>query len=202
MLEQRQVQFPAPARANARVLLDARARLLARIDACGMPAGACVKTRYHGDYHLGQVLVSSNDFIIIDFEGEPARPLAERRAKHSSLRDVAGMLRSFDYARWSAVLRDTYTDADRSRLAPLAQGWAREARETFLRAYDEAARGSGLYASFAEVQGLIELFELEKALYELRYEVGNRPAWINVPLQGVLALCGLAPSAGADNSTH
>jgi maltose alpha-D-glucosyltransferase/alpha-amylase len=202
LLQQNLAQFPAPALANARALLDRRERLLERIEACAMPAGACLKTRYHGDYHLGQVLVSSNDFIIIDFEGEPARPLAERRAKHSSLRDVAGMLRSFDYARWSAVLRDTYTDADRSRLAPLAQGWAREARETFLRAYDEAARGSGLYASFVEVQGLIELFELEKALYELRYEVGNRPAWINVPLQGVLALCGLAPSAGADNSTH
>ena len=66
----------------------------------------------------------------------------------------------------------------------------------------ESARGSGLYASFAEVQGLIELFELEKALYELRYEVNSRPAWINVPLQGVLALCGIAPDAGVDNSTH
>ncbi len=195
LLEQHLAQFPAPALANARMLLDARERLLERIDVCSMPAGPCLKTRYHGDYHLGQVLVSSNDFIIIDFEGEPARSLAERRAKHSSLRDVAGMLRSFDYARWSAVLRDTYSDADREKVAPLAEGWARETRETFLRAYDETARDSGLYASFAEVQGLVELFELEKALYELRYEVNNRPAWINVPLQGVLALCGVAPGA-------
>jgi maltose alpha-D-glucosyltransferase/alpha-amylase len=202
LLEQHLAQLPPPAQANARTLLDKRQGLLDRIEACGMPALACIKTRYHGDYHLGQVLVSNNDFIIIDFEGEPARPLAERRAKHSSLRDVAGMLRSFDYARWSAVLRDTYTDADRARITPLADGWARETRETFLRAYDETARDGGLYASFAEVQGLIELFELEKALYELRYEIGNRPAWINVPLQGVLALCGLVPSAGADNSTH
>ena len=76
-----------------------------------------------------------------------------------------------------------------------AQAWAGEARETFLRAYEETARDSGLYASFADVQGLIALFELAKALYELRYEVGNRPAWINVPLQGVLALCGMAPAA-------
>ena len=195
LLEQHLAQLPAPALANARTLLDARQRLLDRIEACAMPAGACLKTRYHGDYHLGQVLVNNNDFVIIDFEGEPARPLAERRAKHSSLRDVAGMLRSFDYARWSAVLRATYTDADREKVAPLAQGWAREARATFLRAYDEAARDSGLYASFAEVQGLIGLFELEKALYELRYEIGNRPAWINVPLRGVLALCGLEPDA-------
>ncbi|MGP1676839.1 MAG: maltose alpha-D-glucosyltransferase [Burkholderiales bacterium] len=195
LLEQQQAQIPAPAQANARALLEARQRLFDRIDACNMPAGTCLKTRFHGDYHLGQVLVSSNDFIIIDFEGEPARPLAERRAKHSSLRDVAGMLRSFDYARWSAVLRDTYTDADREKVAPLAQGWVHEARETFLRAYDETTRDSGLFTSFAEVQGLISLFELEKALYELRYEVNNRPAWISVPLQGVLALCGIAPGA-------
>jgi len=196
LLQRQQDRLPAPAMEHARALLGERQRLLDRIDACGMPAGACLKTRYHGDYHLGQVLVSNNDFIIIDFEGEPARPLAERRAKHSSLRDVAGMLRSFDYARWSAVLRDTYTDADRARIAPIAQGWAGETRETFLRAYDEATRDGGLYGgSFADVQGLIELFELEKALYELRYEIGNRPAWIDVPLQGVLALCGLAPEA-------
>ncbi|MBK5104864.1 MAG: maltose alpha-D-glucosyltransferase [Burkholderiales bacterium] len=202
LLEEHQARFPAPALANARSLLDARQRLLERIQTCNLPAGACLKTRYHGDYHLGQVLVSNNDFIIIDFEGEPARPLAERRAKHSSLRDVAGMLRSFDYARWSAVLRDNYADADRDRIAPVAQVWAREARETFLRAYDEAARGSGLYASFDEVQGLIELFELEKALYELRYEIGNRPTWVNVPLQGVLALCGLVPQTAAGDATH
>ena len=193
LLQEHQARFAAPAQANARALLEQRERLLARIDACGMPAGACLKTRYHGDYHLGQVLVSSNDFVIIDFEGEPARPLAERRMKHSSLRDVAGMLRSFDYARWSAVLRDRYTEFDRTRLAPHAHAWEREAREIFLRAYDEAARDSGLYASFADVKGLIELFERERALYELRYEIANRPAWINVPLQGVLALCGLTP---------
>ena len=167
-----------------------------------MPACTGLKTRYHGDYHLSQVLVSSNDFVIIDFEGEPARPLAERRMKHSPLRDVAGMLRSFDYARWSAVLRDTHTDADRARLTPFAHRWARQARETFLRAYDETARDSGIYGSFAQVQGLIGLFELEKALYELRYEASNRPAWINVPLQGVLVLCGLVPDLGADNTTH
>jgi maltose alpha-D-glucosyltransferase/alpha-amylase len=146
--------------------------------------------------------VSSNDFIIIDFEGEPARPLAERRMKHSSLRDVAGMLRSFDYARWSALLQSTYSDADRVRLAPLANVWVREVREMFLGSYHESTEGSGLYDSFAEVQGLIKLFELEKALYEMRYEIGNRPEWINVPLQGVLALCGILPAVETDNSSH
>ena len=200
LLEQHQSQFPPAAQANTCALLEQRQRLLERIEACGMPAGPCIKTRYHGDYHLGQVLVSSNDFIIIDFEGEPARSLAERRAKHSALRDVAGMLRSFDYARWSALLRDTYSDADRVRLAPLARDWADEARRMFLRAYEETSRDSGLYEDFAEMRGLVELFELEKALYELRYEVGNRPGWINVPLQGVLTLCGLAPEAETGNA--
>ncbi len=202
LLEQQLGRLDAPARANAHALLGQRQRLLARIEACEAPAGALLKTRYHGDYHLGQVLVSSNDFVIIDFEGEPARPLAERRIKHSPLRDVAGMLRSFDYARWSAVLRDTHSDAERLRVAPLAHNWERETRAMFLRAYDEAARGSGLYGSFAQVQGLIALFELEKALYELRYELGNRPAWINVPLQGVLALCALATDSGTNNPTQ
>jgi maltose alpha-D-glucosyltransferase / alpha-amylase len=202
LLEEHLARVPAPALANVRTLLDQRQQLLERIEACGMPAGPCIKTRYHGDYHLGQVLLSNNDFIIIDFEGEPARPLAERRMKHSPLRDVAGMLRSFDYARWSVLLRDAYTDADRARIAPLAYGWACETRETFLRAYEEITRDSGLYGDFAEVQGLIGLFELEKALYELRYEVGNRPGWINVPVQGILILCRLAADTGADNALH
>ena len=189
LLEQQLAQLPAQAPASARLLLEQRQRLSEVIDACVMPTGACIKTRYHGDYHLGQVLVKNNDFIIIDFEGEPARSLAERRAKHSSLRDVAGMLRSFDYARWSALLSDCYSEADRARLAPYAQTWLHEVREMFLAAYQDATKDSGLYGDFVEVRGLIELFELEKALYELRYEIGNRPDWINVPLQGVLALC-------------
>jgi maltose alpha-D-glucosyltransferase/alpha-amylase len=202
LLEEHSTRLPAAARANARALQEQTQQLLERIGACGMPASATFKTRYHGDYHLGQVLVSNNDFVIIDFEGEPARPLTERRMKHSPLRDVAGMLRSFDYARWSAVLRDNWAEADRSRVAALAADWERQAREVFLRAYESAARAGGMYQSAADVQGLIDLFELEKALYELRYELSNRPAWTNVPLQGVLALCGLRPDAGTDNATH
>ena len=187
-----QQPLAAPLAGRVRALSEQRQRLFARIEACVMPVGPCKKTRYHGDYHLGQVLVASNDFVIIDFGGEPARPMSERRIKHSPLRDVAGMLRSFDYARCSAVLRDSYSDADRARLAPLARDWERQARETFLSAYDETARDGGLYGSFAEVQGLIGLFELEKALYELRYELGHRPAWIQIPLEGLATLCGLA----------
>jgi maltose alpha-D-glucosyltransferase / alpha-amylase len=202
LLEQRLDQFSDPALTNARTLLDQRHKALERIEACEMPSCPCIKTRYHGDYHLGQILVNSNDFIIIDFEGEPARSLAERRVKHSSLRDVAGMLRSFDYARWSSVMRETRSDADRARRSALARSWAHETREMFLRAYDETAANSGLYGTFAEMRGLIELFELEKALYELRYEAGHRPDWINVPLQGVLTLCELAPDSGTGGGMH
>ncbi|MDD2852726.1 MAG: maltose alpha-D-glucosyltransferase [Desulfuromonadaceae bacterium] len=191
LLEKQQAHVPAAALAHMHTLLGQRQHLIKRIESFTMPSGMCLKTRYHGDYHLGQVLVSSNDFFIIDFEGEPARPLEERRMKHSSLRDVAGMLRSFDYARWSAQLSDTYSDSDRESITPVAQSWVQETRDMFLRAYDEAIRDSGMYRSLNEVMGLIELFELEKALYELRYEIGHRPGWINVPLQGVLTICGL-----------
>jgi maltose alpha-D-glucosyltransferase/alpha-amylase len=135
--------------------------------------------------------------MIIDFEGEPQRSLAERRQKTSGLRDVAGMLRSFNYARWTALRRVMHAPEDGARLAPLAATWEPQVRSAFLEAYDEAARGSGLYASFEEIQGLIQLFELEKALYELRYEINNRPGWARIPLEGILALAGLTRGEGA-----
>jgi maltose alpha-D-glucosyltransferase/alpha-amylase len=132
------------------------------------------------------VLVTRNDFVIIDFEGEPGHSLEHRRAKHSALRDIAGMLRSFGYVQQSALRSVAHNDAEAARLAPLARGWELEARAAFLSAYDAAARGSGLYESLQPGQGLLGLFELEKALYELRYEIGNRPAWVGIPLQGIV----------------
>jgi maltose alpha-D-glucosyltransferase/alpha-amylase len=196
-LERQMGQLVLTSRQQAQTLIDGQKRLFARIDECAMPARYTLKTRYHGDYHLGQVLVASNDFIIIDFEGEPARPLAERTRKYSPLRDVAGMLRSFNYARWTALRRVMHAPEDGARLAPLAASWEPQVRGAFLEAYDEAARGSGLYASFEEIQGLIQLFELEKALYELRYEINNRPGWARIPLEGILALAGLARAEGS-----
>jgi maltose alpha-D-glucosyltransferase/alpha-amylase len=193
-LEAARAGLPAPERDEAQALADRRGRLIAKIDACDAPESGLVKTRYHGDYHLGQVLLAKNDFVIIDFEGEPARPLAERREKHSALRDVAGMLRSFNYARWTA-LRSVAQQAEDglARLAPLAAAWEADVRATFLRAYDDAARAAGLYPSFEAVRGLLELFELEKAFYELRYEMASRPAWVRIPLLGILAFAGDAP---------
>jgi len=178
-----------PVREEAKALLKDPRPLLARIDACAPAPGGAHKSRYHGDYHLGQVLLRNNDFVIIDFEGEPARSLEERRAKHSPLRDVAGMLRSFEYARWGA-LRHAAKGSAEARLAPLAATWEAQTRRAFLAAYDAAARGSGVCASLEAARGLLDLFVLEKALYELRYELNHRPDWAAIPLQGIRALLG------------
>jgi maltose alpha-D-glucosyltransferase/alpha-amylase len=153
-------------------LLDARKkqRLLERIDACQAPKGPALKTRHHGDYHLGQVLIANNDFLIIDFEGEPGRSLAESRRKRSPLRDVAGMLRSFSYARWTASQKDDSALVD----------WEAQARRAFLDAYRVDP----------DQRGLLALAEIEKLLYELRYELANRPDWIHVPLRGALGVIG------------
>ncbi|HEX6266104.1 MAG TPA: alpha-amylase, partial [Burkholderiales bacterium] len=161
---------------NNEPLLEKREQLFRLIDSCQGPRGPALRIRHHGDYHLGQVLVASNDFYIIDFEGEPSRPLEEARRKHSPLRDVAGMLRSFSYARWTA--------AKTSAL----DSWEQQTRKAFLSAYDAATQGSGLFESFDDVRGLLRLFELEKVLYELRYEFNNRPDWLQVPLAGIMAM--------------
>jgi maltose alpha-D-glucosyltransferase/alpha-amylase len=177
-----------PERPEASELLKKRKSLIERIARCAAPAGPALKIRHHGDYHLGQVLIANNDFLITDFEGEPSRPLAESRRKHSPLRDVAGMVRSFDYAKWSALMRAAEADPALDRMARPMGAWQAVARDTFLAAYAAAAQGSGLFASFDDVRGLLALFELEKVLYELRYELDHRPAWAHIPLQGLLAI--------------
>jgi maltose alpha-D-glucosyltransferase/alpha-amylase len=179
--------LPVPAQEDAETLLAQESRLAARA-AAAIGNGHGLKTRYHGDYHLGQVLVSDNDFVIIDFEGEPTRAFDERRAKGSPLRDVAGMLRSFNYARWSALKRVAQNADELQRLEMPVRQWETASREAFLSAYldtmEEAQPGTPV-----DLQ-LLDLFELEKALYELRYELNNRTDWVQVPLQGLLALAG------------
>jgi len=172
---------------RVKTLVAQRQKILAFIDACAAPARPALRTRHHGDYHLGQVLVSNNDFLIIDFEGEPSRPLAESRRKHSPLRDVAGMLRSFSYARGSTEMRER-TEPGLERLAPALEAWEKVARNAFLGAYAAATAGCGIYESFDDVRGLLALAEIEKALYELRYEANNRPDWIHIPARGLAAL--------------
>jgi maltokinase len=135
--------------------------------------------RTHGDYHLGQTLLSDRGWIILDFEGEPARPLPERRLKRSPLRDVAGMLRSFAYAASaSEILRGV--------AAP--EGWEERAREAFLAGYLDAVDRNLLPPGEEAMHKLLSVFELEKAVYELRYELNNRPDWIGIPVAGIARL--------------
>jgi maltose alpha-D-glucosyltransferase/alpha-amylase len=175
---------------HAQRLLAAHEDILARVRTLARGATGGLKTRFHGDYHLGQVLVVEDDFLIIDFEGEPDRPPEQRRRKLSPLVDVAGMLRSFNYAAEAALQRATVDrEHDRVRLVPFAEDWEQRVREAFLRGYRDAAAGSGLHAEdSAQRDELVELFCWQKACYELRYELAQRPEWVGVPLRGLLAL--------------
>ncbi|HZF35526.1 MAG TPA: maltose alpha-D-glucosyltransferase [Candidatus Angelobacter sp.] len=169
-------------------LLEHQPAALERIGSNLSKLPTAVKIRIHGDYHLGQVLVAQNDFYIIDFEGEPRRPLADRRAKDSPLRDVAGMLRSFDYAALAAVEQLGQAHADRgNELQKLALAWRDAATASYLAAYKEAITGCPAYPDdTAAADGLLELFVLGKAFYEIRYELANRPTWLAIPLRGAL----------------
>jgi maltose alpha-D-glucosyltransferase / alpha-amylase len=186
LLKSRLDDLSAADRERAAALLAGQDRLLKRLDTLAVEDARGIKIRIHGDYHLGQVLLTRNDFVIIDFEGEPGHTLEERRAKQSPLRDVAGMLRSFSYVEASALRGVAHDEVEYAKLAPLARAWAEGVRAAFLAAYDGAARGASLYGTLAPGTGLLGLFELEKALYELRYELNNRPAWAGIPLQGIL----------------
>ncbi|HEX2256031.1 MAG TPA: putative maltokinase, partial [Afifellaceae bacterium] len=174
----------------AEEILDSGAILTAKLEALRELSPSGAKTRTHGDYHLGQVLVAQTDAMIIDFEGEPQRALEARRRKTSPLRDVAGMLRSFDYAAWAALGR---LDARHGEATPemrrQALAWRRFSEHAFLETYRFVAEGSPHYPSdAATAQGLIDLFLLEKALYEIGYEAANRPGWLPIPIRGVLDL--------------
>ncbi len=150
-----------------------------------------IKTRIHGDYHLGQVLRVQNDYRILDFEGEPARPLAERRARQSPLKDVAGMMRSYSYAAWAGFLGYTSRHPqDAAPLEPWASLWERATCSRFLSTYRETIAGSPIApADPKHFARILDAFVLDKALYELSYELNNRPSWVRIPLIGILALC-------------
>ncbi|MEC5385470.1 maltose alpha-D-glucosyltransferase [Uliginosibacterium sp. H3] len=191
LLQQRSAGLNAPMAALAAQVDTLQSTLLARIDKVATATPRGLKTRLHGDLHLQQILVARDDFLIIDFEGEPQRSMEERRARHSALRDVAGMLRSFDYARHTALHQTAQGSVDLEQLAPLARQWERRMRQAFLHTYCEVVVAAGLYpdaAAFKDTRALLDMFELEKALYELRYELDNRPDWVAVPLAGIAAL--------------
>jgi trehalose synthase-fused probable maltokinase len=181
-----------PKAAAARVdrLLEQQSSLFARLDVDIDPAGA-TRTRCHQDYHLGQLLWTDGDrYALLDFEGEPARPLAERRAKRSPLTDVAGMLRSYSYAAWSGLFARAQ-EMNREPMAdrPWAAMWEHAVSGAFLQRYLETTDGASFLPRHSDARaGLLRLLMLDKALYELEYELNNRPDWILVPVEGLLEL--------------
>jgi maltose alpha-D-glucosyltransferase/alpha-amylase len=175
-------------------LLGREEEVLGRIDRLLADPIGGVRIRHHGDYHLGQVLWTGRDVVIIDFEGEPARPLSERRIKRSALRDVAGMLRSFDYAAETALRSPAAASIAEhlpDRVEPWARRWANEASAAFLASYLETVRAGPhevLPPTDEETERLLGALLLEKATYELRYELDHRPEWLATPARGLTQL--------------
>jgi maltose alpha-D-glucosyltransferase/alpha-amylase len=195
LLEHRVRDLPDPVRTEAKAILDGRQAILSAFRVLRERKIDGARIRIHGDYHLGQVLTTGKDFVIIDFEGEPARPLSERRLKRSPLRDVAGMVRSFHYAAYAALF--AFEDrglgpAEIGRLEPWARFWHDRVSRAFIEGYDEtmeaavAAGAPRLLPSTADDRRLLlDVLLLDKALYELRYELENRPGWVRIPIVGV-----------------
>jgi maltose alpha-D-glucosyltransferase / alpha-amylase len=174
----------------AEKLLGQRKRLMSRLGAClGMkPSGG--RTRIHGDYHLGQLLVAQNDIYVIDFEGEPRRSIEERREKTSPLRDVAGMLRSIDYVAAAAVRQQAQMPPGQENYAAeRAASWRWLTIDQFLKSYRETMEGSPVAPTDADFErAVLDLFLIQKAAYEILYELANRPSWVDIPLAGLMEL--------------
>jgi maltose alpha-D-glucosyltransferase/alpha-amylase len=204
LLREKHDTLPGPTVQEASALLEREGQILQAVQAIVGTRLEGSRIRIHGDYHLGQVLYTGNDFVIIDFEGEPARSLGERRIKRSPLRDVAGMLRSFDYAAhtalFSLVERGVLVEEEASRLLPWARFWSQWVSSNFLRAYLPPISSAGLIPRDRdEIERVLRVLLLDKALYELGYELNNRPGWARVPIRGILDLLdGSGASSHAD----
>lgn len=189
-LRQAKDRLPEAAKLRAEEILSSEQRIAERFHSALSNSIHAMRTRIHGDYHLGQVLYTGTDFVIIDFEGEPARPLKERRLKRSPLQDVAGMLRSFHYAAYGPLLAGTGTvkiDASNAQhLNRWALAWAAWVSDRFLAEYLKLA-GEDVFLppTRAEIIALLQIHVLEKAVYELGYELNNRPEWVAIPLEGI-----------------
>lgn len=197
-LERALPTLPPAAKAGAEALLAKRSQLLMEIGSAAPASFSGLKTRVHGDYHLGQVLVAQNDFFIIDFEGEPLRTVAQRQQKNSPLRDVAGMLRSFDYAARTVLARAASEQLKESaELAKQTGAWQEQVEKAFIESYAETVANGAprLYGDWSEALRLLRLFLLEKALYELRYELSHRPDWVQYPVLAILEI--LSSPAGS-----
>jgi maltose alpha-D-glucosyltransferase/alpha-amylase len=174
----------------AALVLSRRSRILSSFLLAAEDRTMGQRIRIHGDYHLGQVLQVKTDYVILDFEGEPARPLAERRAKYSPMKDVAGMVRSLSYAAYSGLISHAARrPEDWNSLEPWARLWERSTGAEFLRAYRHTAQDAPFLPSSEDAfRTLLAVFLLDKALYELSYELNNRPTWVRIPLMGILSL--------------
>ncbi len=182
-------RLPEAVRAAANQALDHEDAIFAHFHAMLERKITAMRLRIHGDYHLGQVLYTGKDFVIIDFEGEPARSLTERRLKRSPLRDVAGMLRSFHYAAHHAIFARLSRPEDLPAMERWAAFWQLWVSVCFLQSYlNVAGQGAFLPTRDDELRVLLDAFYLEKAVYELGYELNNRPDWVKLPIQGILQL--------------
>ena len=172
------------------LVMSRRREIIGRFKQLATVKSKLVRTRVHGDYHLGQVLRAKADFVILDFEGEPARPLAERRQKQLPIKDVAGMLRSFHYAAFSGLAKHTARrPEDYQQMEPWAKLWVTAVSGVFLQAYRETAGESPIVPATADdFRVVLDVYVLDKALYELGYELNNRPDWVRIPLSGILSL--------------
>jgi maltose alpha-D-glucosyltransferase/alpha-amylase len=186
LLRDRLSDLPEHTRHDGAELMALEQRILGRYRVILDKKLTALRMRIHGDYHLGQVLYTGKDFVIIDFEGEPARPLSERRMKRSPLKDVAGMLRSFSYAANYALRSDRFRPEDRAGLERWGLYWQIWVSVAFVKSYVASAAPAGfLPKSRDEMKLLLDLFMLDKAIYELTYELNNRPDWVDVPLRGI-----------------
>ena len=191
LLKRKTPELPEEIRPFAQKLISLESRVINGYEPLETSTLGGLRIRCHGDYHLGQVLYTGHDFVIIDFEGEPARPLRERRAKHSPLRDVAGMVRSYHYASHAARMeyRSQHPQAEDDHLRTVGRAWYQWVASRFLAGYFQAMENAPCLPSDpAQQQRLLNAYVLEKAIYELAYELNNRPDWVRIPLEGILEL--------------
>ncbi len=196
LLRQRLRYLPDEVKANAHRVLNLEDAIIERLQDVTRRKITGMRVRCHGDYHLGQVLYTGNDFVITDFEGEPARPLGERRIKRSPLRDVASMIRSFHYAAYAALRSTVLRPEDLPRLQEWALAWYQWVSATFLKSYLEFMAGTPILPKTREeMKVILDAYLLDKAIYEVNYELNNRPDWVGLPLQGILQVLGTEEEA-------
>ncbi len=193
LLRERMRSLPAPLREAAGELVEMEPLALARLRPLRDRKIGGMRIRVHGDYHLGQVLFTGEDFVIIDFEGEPSASLGERRVKRSPLRDIAGMLRSFEYAPQAVMLGQAsgvvFRQEDEPRLQAAAEAWYDVISAAFLDSYRRTVEPAGILpSSQQDFEAVLEACLLEKAAYELNYELNSRPDWVAIPIRGLLRL--------------